>query len=328
MPTDFDLTFATGDVVEADHVKQFGVPIQNAEQGQVWYGAATKSVGMSSDDYAVTINSSVSGFTPTLEAGLMVHFKVDAANTQPVTLDVNGLGAADVKKAVSQSLEAGDLATGQMVAVIYDGSNFQLLSGAGALIHASDLPSGIDAAKIGAGSVSNTEFGYLDGVTSSIQTQIDGVAASVPSDTDDLDEGSTNLYFTDARAVTAVLSAENAAALRYRMQATVDGKSTGSTLLGTVPTGKTFIPSDIYIVDTGGISGSGTRPTLKIGSDGSHTNIRSAAQWGPSTAGNYQSLAASSFSTHASTASIYCEVTSAATYSSYTVTVTLLGELY
>lgn len=33
--------------------------------------------------------------------------------------------------------------------------------------------SGIDATAIGSGSVSNTEFGYLDGVTSAIQTQID-----------------------------------------------------------------------------------------------------------------------------------------------------------
>lgn len=32
---------------------------------------------------------------------------------------------------------------------------------------------GIDAAKIGSGSVSNTEFGYLDGVTSDIQAQLD-----------------------------------------------------------------------------------------------------------------------------------------------------------
>jgi hypothetical protein len=43
---------------------------------------------------------------------------------------------------------------------------------AGADIAASDLPSGIDAAKIADGSVSNTEFQYLDGVTSSIQTQL------------------------------------------------------------------------------------------------------------------------------------------------------------
>jgi hypothetical protein len=40
------------------------------------------------------------------------------------------------------------------------------------LIEVADLPTGIDAANIGTGSVSNTEFGYLDGVTSAIQTQI------------------------------------------------------------------------------------------------------------------------------------------------------------
>lgn len=34
------------------------------------------------------------------------------------------------------------------------------------------LAAGIDAVKIGAGDVSNTEFGYLDGVTSAIQTQL------------------------------------------------------------------------------------------------------------------------------------------------------------
>ena len=41
-----------------------------------------------------------------------------------------------------------------------------------------DLAGSIDAVKIGAGSVDNTEFGYLNGVTSSIQTQFGGKAAS------------------------------------------------------------------------------------------------------------------------------------------------------
>lgn len=48
-----------------------------------------------------------------------------------------------------------------------DGLEFGTLT-----IAAADLPSGIDAAKIANGSVSNTEFQYLDGVTSPIQTQI------------------------------------------------------------------------------------------------------------------------------------------------------------
>ena len=44
----------------------------------------------------------------------------------------------------------------------------------GTSIAAGDLPNSIDAAKIGGGAVSNTEFGYLDGVTSAIQTQLNG----------------------------------------------------------------------------------------------------------------------------------------------------------
>jgi hypothetical protein len=40
---------------------------------------------------------------------------------------------------------------------------------------------GLSAAKISTGVVSNTEFDYLDGVTSAIQTQINGKQASLPS---------------------------------------------------------------------------------------------------------------------------------------------------
>ena len=43
---------------------------------------------------------------------------------------------------------------------------------------ATDTTGLLDAANIGAGSVSNTEFGYLDGVTSAIQTQFGAKAAS------------------------------------------------------------------------------------------------------------------------------------------------------
>ena len=48
-----------------------------------------------------------------------------------------------------------------------DGDSFEATT-----IQAADLPTAIDAAKIGTGNVSNTEFDYLDGVTSAIQTQL------------------------------------------------------------------------------------------------------------------------------------------------------------
>jgi hypothetical protein len=46
---------------------------------------------------------------------------------------------------------------------------------AGADLSASDLPTGIDATKIGDGSVSNTEFQYLDGLIGNIQSQINAI---------------------------------------------------------------------------------------------------------------------------------------------------------
>jgi hypothetical protein len=51
--------------------------------------------------------------------------------------------------------------------------------------------------------VSDTEIGYLDGVTSAIQTQINSKFASADASTTNVTEG-TNLYFTDERAQDAV----------------------------------------------------------------------------------------------------------------------------
>jgi hypothetical protein len=45
---------------------------------------------------------------------------------------------------------------------------------AGADLAASDLPTGIDAAKISSGVISNAEFDYLNGLTDNIQTQLGG----------------------------------------------------------------------------------------------------------------------------------------------------------
>lgn len=52
---------------------------------------------------------------------------------------------------------------------------------ADANVTSAKLASNIDAAKLHDGTVSNTEFGYLNGATSSIQTQIDNVSAGAIS---------------------------------------------------------------------------------------------------------------------------------------------------
>jgi hypothetical protein len=64
---------------------------------------------------------------------------------------------------------------------------------AGDILDAADMPTGINAANIGAGAVSSTEFGYLDGVTSAIQTQINAKQATLVSGTNIKTINSTSL---------------------------------------------------------------------------------------------------------------------------------------
>lgn len=61
-------------------------------------------------------------------AGQMYTFVSAGANaTTTVTLNVDGLGVKDVKKQGNTALAAGDIASGAVVAVIYDGAKFQVL---------------------------------------------------------------------------------------------------------------------------------------------------------------------------------------------------------
>lgn len=75
----------------------------------------------------------------------------------------------------------------------------------GTSLSASDLPTGIDATKIGSGTVSDTEFGYLDGVTSALQTQINSKQATLVSGTTIKTVNSTSLLGSGDVAVQATL---------------------------------------------------------------------------------------------------------------------------
>jgi hypothetical protein len=76
--------------------------------------------------YAVALSPA-----PTLVAGSVVVFKATSANTGASTLAVNGGSAISIKKSATVALASGDIVAGQIVEVRYDGTNFQLASGAG-----------------------------------------------------------------------------------------------------------------------------------------------------------------------------------------------------
>ncbi len=74
--------------------------------------------------------TSPSGFAFTAyAAGMVLTFTAGLANTGSATLNVDGLGAKTLKKFGSVNLEAGDIDAGAIVTVIYDGTNFQVVSG-------------------------------------------------------------------------------------------------------------------------------------------------------------------------------------------------------
>lgn len=77
-----------------------------------------------SDAYAVTLEPAITELT----AGMIVHVLADVGNTGAATLDVNGIGAADILKAHDQPLTTGDIEAGQLVTVAWDGTNWQMQS--------------------------------------------------------------------------------------------------------------------------------------------------------------------------------------------------------
>lgn len=79
--------------------------------------------GGSNDTYAISLDVPPSAYV----AGMMIAFKANTSNTGACTLNVNTLGAKSIKKAGNVDLGDGDILSGQVVWVIYDGTNFQLI---------------------------------------------------------------------------------------------------------------------------------------------------------------------------------------------------------
>jgi len=106
------------------------------------YIYAADSVG--TDSYAITLTPAITAYV----TGQMFNFKAGTANTAACTLNVNGLGAKDIKKNHDQALETGDIEVGSIVTVVYDGTNFQMQNtsaGSMATSVVSQLSTGISA---------------------------------------------------------------------------------------------------------------------------------------------------------------------------------------
>lgn len=97
---------------------------QYASAAQIQDGALIYG-GTSSGTNTITCS-----LTPAITAyvtGMVIRFVAGGANTGAATINVNSVGAKDIKKDVSSALVANDIVTGQLVTLVYDGTNFQLI---------------------------------------------------------------------------------------------------------------------------------------------------------------------------------------------------------
>ena len=144
------------------------------------------------------ITVSASGATWTIDNGVVTDAKlstgIDAAKIADGTVSnaefqyLNGVTSAIQTQLDGKVDENAAITGATKTKITYDAKG---LVTAGADIEAADLPSGIDAAKIADGTISNTEFQYLNGVTSDIQTQLNSKQATITGaattiDTEDL----------------------------------------------------------------------------------------------------------------------------------------------
>lgn len=97
-----------------------GVNAQTIQKGNLIYAADAGS----SDAYAITLSPAITAYT----TGMVIHFMANTANTGAATLNVNTLGDVTIKKNFDADLADNDIKAGQLVSVMYDGTNFQMLS--------------------------------------------------------------------------------------------------------------------------------------------------------------------------------------------------------
>jgi len=102
-----------------EFVNQYSAAVSTPESLiQILYGID----GGSSDDYVVSLDVAPTAYT----AGMLVAFKANTANTGACTLNLNSLGAKSIKVDADVDPATGDIQAGQVVVVVYDGTNFQL----------------------------------------------------------------------------------------------------------------------------------------------------------------------------------------------------------
>lgn len=207
-----------------------------------------------SDSYAITVTPAITAYA----TGQRFIFKANTANTGAATLAVNGLSAISVVKNKDTALADNDIAAGQIVEVVYDGTNMQMVSPTdmdeAQTFFANTDMTGAEAETLSLSATSNADAlhthsrlvnGYSLTLVSNTSTSEIPAQTAVPAGFSDATTplvttpwGSASLYLTGRLKV-----AEEVGAFPYR--STVSADNLANT------TGAVWIGTDLWLSGTG-----------------------------------------------------------------------------
>lgn len=154
--------------------------------------------GSSTGSGTITVQSNdVDVDTAVTTIDFSTHFTVTSSPSGEANVSLAGSGATII-------VQNNDVDVDTAVGTVDFSSEFAVTSSPSGEANVA-LGTGISATKIGGGGVSSTEFDYLNGVTSAIQTQIDGKV----SDTGDTMTGALVVNSAAAAPITAQIAGTN-----------------------------------------------------------------------------------------------------------------------